>query len=205
VLTKSEQRCGNAATWHRFFGISGLQGKQHQKPTTMKASSTIGGLAGAVALTLLNEGVKKIDKNAPRLDLLGQNALAKLMKGNDLIPKAAQQFFPLAGDLLTNSFYFGMAKGTSTGNTFLRGALLGLSAGIGAVTLPKPMGLEEKHTNQTAQKTVMTIAWYVIGGLVAAAVISAMDKGTKTPEDGELKKGMISAGKQVGKKIARTV
>jgi hypothetical protein len=170
----------------------------------MKASSTIGGLAGALALTLLNEAVKKINKNAPRLDLLGQNALAKLMKGNDMMPKTAQKFFPLAGDLVTNSLFYGMAKGKTTGNTFLRGALLGITAGIGAVALPKQLGLEEKHTNKNPQNVLMTIGWYVLGGLVAAAVISALDQGSKEPEDSELKSGVSNVTKQAAKKIVQT-
>jgi len=170
----------------------------------MKASSTIGGLAGAVALTLLNEGVKKINSNAPRLDLLGQNALAKLMKGNDLFPKAAQQIFPLAGDIVTNSLFYGMAKGKNTGNTFLRGILLGVTAGIGAVTLPKQLGLEEKHTNKNPENALLTIGWYVLGGLVAAAVISALDKSPK-PENLELKRGVSNVSKEAGKELAKTI
>lgn len=177
----------------------------NSNPITMKASSTIGGLAGAVALTLLNEGVRKIDKNAPRLDLLGENALAKMMKGNDIIPKTLQKYFPLAGDLLTNSFFYGMAQGNSTGNTFLRGALLGLSAGIGAVALPKQLGLEAKHTSENKEKAFKTVAWYVIGGLVAAAVISAIDNHSKKSETDQFKSKMITAGKQVGEKIEHAV
>jgi hypothetical protein len=171
----------------------------------MKASSTLGGLAGALALTLLNEGVKKIDKNAPRLDLLGQNALAKLMKGNEMLPKAAEKFFPLAGDLLTNSLFYGMSRGKTTGNTFVRGILLGLTAGIGAVTLPKHLGLEEKPTSKNVENALMTVAWYVVGGLVAAAVISAIDKGQKVPEDEALQQGISNVSKEAGKEIARAV
>ncbi|HYC87412.1 MAG TPA: hypothetical protein VEB86_19400 [Chryseosolibacter sp.] len=171
----------------------------------MKASSTIGGLAGAVALTLLNESIKKFNPNAPRRDLLGKNALAKLMKGNDVLPQTAQKFFPLAGDLVTNSLYYGMARGTGTGNTFLRGILLGVTAGIGAVTLPTQVGIEEKHTNKNMENTLMTIGWYVVGGLVAAAVISALDRGKKIPEDKELEKGVRNVTKKVGQELAQTV
>src|SRR5688572_6155226 len=107
----------------------------------MKLSTILGGLAGAAALTLLNEGAKKINPDAPRLDLLGQNALAKFMKGNDMLSKTAQQVFPLAGDLISNTLFYGMSRGESAGSTIMRGALLGLSAGVGAVTLPETLGL----------------------------------------------------------------
>jgi hypothetical protein len=166
----------------------------------MNISSALGGLAGACALTLLNESIKRIDKNAPRLDLLGQNAAAKLMKGNDLVPHTLQQYFPLAGDIVTNSLYFAMAKGESKANTYVRGALLGLSAGIGALSLPKPLGLEEEHTTKATTTKVMTIAWYLIGGLIAAAVMNAMNKDTEA-EPEELKNGIIHDAQKAGKKI----
>jgi hypothetical protein len=171
----------------------------------MKASSTLGGLAGAVALTLLNETVRKFSPNAPRLDLLGENAVAKLMKGNTFIPQAVQQFFPLAGDLVSNSLFYGMARGSNSSNTLMRGALLGLAAGVGAVVLPKEIGLPTKHTNKTTETKLMTLGWYVVGGLVAALVINALDSGPKIPENTELKEGAVNAGKKIVKEVAQTV
>ncbi|HYG01787.1 MAG TPA: hypothetical protein VD927_05035 [Chryseosolibacter sp.] len=174
----------------------------------MKASSTLGGLAGALALTLLNETIKKVKADAPRLDLLGQNALAKLMKGNDFMPQTVTKFFPLAGDLVTNSLFYGMAKGSDSTNTLLRGTLLGLAAGVGAVALPKQLGLPEAPTNRTTDTKILTVAWYVVGGLVAAAAINALDKALdkpKLPENKELKSGAVKVGKQVGKKIYENI
>jgi hypothetical protein len=171
----------------------------------MKASSTIGGLAGAVALTLLNETVKKFSPNAPRLDLLGENAVAKLMKGNSFIPQVVQQYFPLAGDLVSNSLFYGMARGKNSSNTLVRGALLGLAAGVGAVVLPKEIGLPERHTNKTTETKLMTLGWYVVGGLVAALVINALDSGPKIPENSELKEGAANAGKKIVKEVAQMV
>jgi hypothetical protein len=42
------------------------------------------------------------------------------------------------------------------------------------------LGLDERATNASPQTKAMTIAWYVLGGLVAAAVMNLIDK--KTPE-----------------------
>jgi hypothetical protein len=168
----------------------------------MKVSSTLGGLAGAAALTFLNQTVKSIDGDAPRLDLLGQNALAKFVKGNDMLSKTAKGVFPMAGDLISNSLFYGMARGTDRGSTMLRGGLLGLAAGIGAVTLPGPLGLEEKQTNKTIETKVMTVAWYLIGGLVAGAVINALDS-YKDKDTDELKKAAVDKGKEVVKKVVK--
>lgn len=93
----------------------------------MNVKGTIGGLAGACALTLLNEGAKKLDKDAPKLDLLGMNAVARLMKGNSIATQAADKLFPvaLAGDLVSNSLYYSMAESGDRKNTLVRGNATG--------------------------------------------------------------------------------
>lgn len=144
----------------------------------MKMTSAIGGLAGACALTLINQVVAKIDKEAPRLDLLGMNAVAKFFKSPKSAPLVMQKLLPMsvAGDLVSNTLYYGMAGGRSKNQTLLKGLFLGIGAGLGAVALPKPMGLDETTTNLTRKTQALTLAWYIIGGLVAAAVINAMEE-----------------------------
>src|SRR5688500_12192628 len=111
----------------------------------MSIKSTIGGLAGACTLTILNESVKKLDKDAPRLDLLGMNAAAKLIKGSGLNPSTRQlRSVSLGGDLISNSLYYGMANAGDNKSTLIRGAVLGLSAGVSAISLAKPLGLDER-------------------------------------------------------------
>jgi hypothetical protein len=144
----------------------------------IKLSTVIGGLAGACALTLINQVVSRIDREAPRLDLLGMNAVAKFFKGPKSTPLVVQKLLPLslAGDLVSNTLYYGLAAGRSKDQTLLKGLALGLGAGIGAVSLPKPMGLDATPTNLSRKTQALTIAWYIIGGLVAAAVINAIDE-----------------------------
>jgi hypothetical protein len=88
----------------------------------------------------------------------------------------AKKLFPtaMAGDLVANSLYYSMADSGDRNNTLIRGTLLGLGAGLGAVTLPKTLGLNEEATTRTMKTKVLTVAWYVIGGLVAAAAINAL-------------------------------
>ena len=78
-------------------------------------TSAIGGLAGTAALTVLNEAVKKIDHDAPHFDLLGMNALAKVIKGGGLKKAVLGQPIQasMAGDLLSNSLYFGLANAST--------------------------------------------------------------------------------------------
>ncbi len=144
----------------------------------MNLKATVGGFAGACALTLINEGIARIDTKAPRLDLLGMNAVAKLVKSPASTPDFVKKVLPMSvvGDLVSNTLYYALASGASKQRTLIRGALLGLGAGIGAVALPKPMGLDEKTTNLTPRTQAMTVLYYVVGGLIAAAAINAIDK-----------------------------
>lgn len=146
----------------------------------MKLSAAIGGFAGACALTLINQVIKKFDPEAPRLDLLGRNAVAKFIEPV-LAPPFVTKLLPLAvtGDLISNTLYYSLAGGKDSNRTLLRGALLGLGAGVGAVVLPGSMGLQKSPTNLTGRTQVMTVIYYVIGGLLTGVVINAME-GNKT-------------------------
>src|SRR5688500_2393303 len=70
-----------------------------------------GGLAGACAVTLIHETVRRIVPEAPRLDLLGMTAIEKgLRAAGKKAPGETQLFtWALAGDIVTNSLYFSLA------------------------------------------------------------------------------------------------
>ncbi|MCX2741302.1 hypothetical protein [Pontibacter anaerobius] len=130
-----------------------------------------GGLAGACAVTLLHETVRRFVPKAPRMDVLGMRALSKLMRMADQEPPQDQEElhnWTLAGDIVSNSLYYSLA-GTGK-NALWRGAILGAAAGAGAVLLPGPLGLGEEPSNRTPQTQAMTIGYYLLGGMVAAAV-----------------------------------
>ncbi|GAB3823275.1 hypothetical protein GCM10028895_29990 [Pontibacter rugosus] len=74
----------------------------------------------------------------------------------------------LAGDVLSNSLYYSLA-GTGK-DAWWRGAILGATAGAGAVLLPGPLGLGEEPSNRTTKTQAMTVGYYLLGGLVAAAI-----------------------------------
>ena len=145
----------------------------------MKAIAALtGGIAGACALTLLHEIARKSDPDAPRMDLLGMDALSKILKAGDIKPPDNNTLFTwtMAGDLVSNSLYYSLAGFGGPKRIWLRGILLGLSAGIGAVYLPGPLGLKKETSNRTVRTKAMTITWYLTGGLVASTVISSLKK-----------------------------
>lgn len=139
----------------------------------MKLLSAIGGgFAGAITLTLIHETVRRSIFDAPRMDLLGMEAIAKTLDSVEAeVPEEDKLFkITMAGDIVSNALYYsltGIGKGEQA---VLRGAFLGLAAGIGAVYLPKPLGLNAAPAGRTTQTKVMTFALYTIGGVVAGFI-----------------------------------
>lgn len=130
------------------------------------------GLIGAVALTVLHETVRRFLPEAPRADILGMRAIKKVMESADAEPPADDELhdWALGGDVLSNTLYYSLIGLSKPKNAMLTGAALGLAAGVGAVTLPGPMGLGTAPTKRTEATIAMTIGWYLAGGLVTAGV-----------------------------------
>jgi len=138
------------------------------------------GLAGACVVTAVHETVRRLNPDAPRMDVLGMRSISKLMQKADLTPPQDKQelhTWALVGDVVSNSMYYSMA-GTGK-SAWWRGAVLGAAAGVGAVVLPGPLGLGEEPSNKTTQTQALAIGYYLLGGLVAAAVGYALSEDDK--------------------------
>lgn len=137
-----------------------------------KALQALGsGVAGAVALTVIHQTAKRVTDKAPRADILGMRAIARTVRrtGGEPPPDDRLFWWSLLGDLVSNSLYYSLAGVGSGDKAWMRGGLLGLGAGVGAVALPGPLGLGTRPTNRTRSTQLMTVAWYLAGGLAAAA------------------------------------
>lgn len=148
----------------------------------MKATTVLaGGLAGATAVTLIHESIRQVVPQAPRMDRLGMQAISKsLRKAGKKVPKENALFTAaLAGDLVSNAAFYSLAGIGSEKNIWVRSTLLGLAAGIGAVVLPEPLGLNKRYSNKTLATKAMTVGLYVAGSLVTTAVIKLLNKKKK--------------------------
>jgi hypothetical protein len=137
--------------------------------------SLAAGFAGAVALTALHEVARRLrPHDAPRMDVLGERGLRKLLHLADLPQPSEGVAYSatMLGDILSNGFYYSLVG--SGPRSLSRGLLLGAAAGVGGVVLPGPLGLGEAPSNRTPQTQAMTVAWYTVGGLVAGAVAQAL-------------------------------
>jgi hypothetical protein len=139
-------------------------------------TSIVGGLAGAVALNIIHQTVKSFDHDAPRVDLVGEEALTKGMESMGLTPPAGNALFAatLAGDIISNALYYSTIGFGKKKYLLLRGTAIGIAAGIGALKLTEPIGLSDAPITRADKTKVMTVAWYTIGGILTALTIRAL-------------------------------
>ncbi len=130
----------------------------------------ISGTAGAAALTTLHEAVRRASPVAPRMDVLGMRGLRKLLGKRTPADDRRLHQVALVGDLVSNTAYYALVAAGDPDRAPVRGALLGVIAGVGAVVLPPWLGLgDPPHVTSRANR-LMTVAWYALGGLAAGLV-----------------------------------
>ncbi|WP_294279634.1 hypothetical protein [uncultured Chryseobacterium sp.] len=126
----------------------------------------LAGLGGAIALNLLHETIRKNFNNVPEVNKVGEEALNKALDKADMKITNPDQLYAatLAGDVISNGIYYATTA-TSSFNI-----ASGLLAGIGAVALPKKMGLDDDPVAETTEKKVMTVAYYLFGAVITKLI-----------------------------------
>ena len=165
----------------------------------MKLAEALGaGLAGAGALTLIHETARRLLPDAPRMDVLGMRAIARGFEAAGAEPPSDGPLhgMALAGDIVSNALYYALVGLGKPEGAWLRGAVLGLLAGVGGVALPGPLGLGTDASARTPKTALMTIGWYLAGGLAAAAayqLLAGREEETPTQPDGRTYRPRVSA------------
>ena len=141
----------------------------------MNAKNFLAGLGGAIVLNLLHESLKKKKMDTPRIDLVGEEALQKTLGyfGTKIENKDTLYKATLASDLISNATYYSMI-GNSTENVWGKAVSLGLVAGIGAVMVPKEIGLDKKPVAKNNQVKAMTVGYYLVGALATAVILTVL-------------------------------
>ncbi|MGI4022532.1 MAG: hypothetical protein ACRYFA_13585 [Janthinobacterium lividum] len=146
----------------------------------MKATTALaGGMAGAVTLNLIHELYRQIDPDAPKIHLIGEEALVKMLTAANLpVPSDEKELYKwtLAGDILSNTIYFSLIGASKKKHLIKNGLLLGFAAGLGAVFMPEKMGLNDAPTTRTIETKLLTVLWYTLGGLTAGSVMKVLRK-----------------------------
>lgn len=134
-------------------------------------AALLAGLGGAIVLNAVHELVRHNFDNVPEVNKLGEEALDKMLSpagvdlNDDELYNAA-----LAGDLVSNALYY------STLATNKAGILSGIVGGIGAVILPKYIGLNDQPVASTDRKKLLTVAYYTLGALATGFIYKKLKK-----------------------------
>lgn len=135
------------------------------------------GLIGSAALTAVHEAARRTLPHAPRMDVIGMRALARSLRGAGQQPPDRATLFNLAmaGDVIANGVYYSLVNAGRPAGRWGRGAALGLLAGLGSALLPERIGLGGQPGQRRPWTQLLTVAWYLIGGLAAAAAARRLD------------------------------
>ena len=135
-------------------------------------TALIAGAAGAIVLTLVHETARHVSDDAPRVDIIGERALAKGMRAMNMTPPRGNKLYAsaMALDLISNTLYYALVGIGSKRYVFTRGALLGAAGGLGTIVLSPLLGLGRKERGTTTKTQAMTLSWYLLGGFAAATV-----------------------------------
>lgn len=134
-------------------------------------SSIIGGIAGAVALTVISELIKKIDKATPNADLEKQEApetaAIELADNNVLFVNA------MAVDVICNTFYYSIIGSAKRKQLPLIGLAVGLAAGVSNITVTEPLIVNDVCQPRADKANLLKVACYTVSGLIAGSVMKA--------------------------------
>lgn len=141
-----------------------------------KLHNILAGLGGAIALNILHETLKNKGSKMPRVDLLGEEALQKTLHyfGTGINNDTALYGATLAGDVVSNALYYSLIGVGDKNHIGTRALAYGLAAGVGAITLPEPLGLDPEPVTKSTKTKVLTIGYYLAGALVTAGILKAI-------------------------------
>jgi hypothetical protein len=162
-------------SWLRSSGVDGIPLVTALAVATL-LNRLVSGAVGAGVLTIIHQLAQGVRSDAPRMDVVGMEVLGtSLTLAGAQVPDDARLYnMTLAGDLLSNTLFYAAVPAKNARTTFLRAAVLGVSAGVGALTLPRYLVNNDPPHSHHVANNVMTVAWYLAGALAAAATYQAL-------------------------------
>ena len=129
----------------------------------------VAGLGGAIALNILHKIVKDNFRDVPNFDQVEEQAIDKSLGKVNLQVKDHDKLYnaTVAGDIVTNALYY-------TFTPFKMNSVIGALGGLGAMVLPKKLGLDNRPIAGTDRKKMITVGYYIFGALVAGGIYRAL-------------------------------
>lgn len=136
----------------------------------------IAGAIGAVVLNAIHGLAKKMIKDAPKIDEIGNEGVSKAMESIGLT-SPSEQFVDSTTttfNLVTNTLSYRLIGEYNSKNLLLFGALHGLAVGFGTLSLSKTLDLDETPVAKTILTQCLTVTWYVLGGIATATALKVI-------------------------------
>lgn len=143
----------------------------------MNVNNLLSGLGGAIMLTVLNETLKGVNKDMPRIDLVGEEAVLKVADffGVDIENSNTLYGTTLVSDIISNTAYYSLIDGEGK-ELWTKAASAGIAAGIAAVKIPQQLGLDDAPVAKSLSTKAFTIGYYMAGALTTALLLKAFEK-----------------------------
>lgn len=129
----------------------------------------VAGFGGAIALNALHQFVKKNYHGAPLFNEVEQEAVNKSLEKINLQIKDEDKFYnaTMAGDVLSNGLFYTLTP-------FRMSTVFGALGGLGAIVLPKKLGLDNTPIAGTDKKKMITVGYYIFGAMVASGIYKTL-------------------------------
>jgi hypothetical protein len=149
-----------------------------KKIYVMRLAAIGAGLAGSIVVTAIHQILKNTRDDAPRMDLLGVQSLAKItgVPFEEAKESSTAYYATMAADIVVNSMYYAIVGIGGKKKAIVSGAALGAAAGAGSFLLPGKLGLDADYSNRTPQTKAMAFGLYLVGGLIAGIIYRATAK-----------------------------
>ncbi|MGA9638247.1 hypothetical protein [Flavobacterium sp.] len=143
----------------------------------MNSNNFLAGLGGALVLTILNESLKNINHNMPRINLVGEEAVYKAAQflGYEIEDEHILTGSTLVGDIVSNATYYSLISGEGK-ELWAKAVSSGLLAGYGVVNLPDKIELDDTPVAKNLTTKALTIGYYLAGALATATILQFLEK-----------------------------
>ena len=139
--------------------------------------SFLDNLSSQKILSLVQKIVRLFDPSTPLFEEVGKKRMGLLAAKADLdVPDhEMHDMLHNASETITNKIV-GFMGNPDSENLVLRGAALGLTAGIGVVLLHDHQEHHLLSAKEKTNKKLMTVGLYVVGGILASIITQKLQK-----------------------------
>lgn len=128
------------------------------------------GLVGTVTVAGLHQVSRHLLRDAPRMDVWGERVIVETFRRIGRPPPQNTRMLSwMLGNIGSDTLLYAAVGLGNPKRPVLRGGLIGAAMGVGALVLPKLLGITDRDVARTTRTRVLTVGMYLIAGLAAGA------------------------------------